>query len=99
MSRFAGPRVLMGDFNAMPDAPVLEQFRQAGWVDAWTTLRAGDPGHTFESNAPDKRIDYVWVSSDLAPRLHAIDIVSAPPGSDVRLSDHHGICVTLAESP
>ncbi len=39
---------LVGDFNFGDDAPELQRFAQAGFVDAWTALKPGDAGYTFD---------------------------------------------------
>ncbi|MEU4446198.1 serine hydrolase [Actinosynnema sp. NPDC050801] len=51
-------RVLLGDFNAVPDAPELAPL----WVelvDAWAMTDPSSPGATYPAQAPTKRIDYV----------------------------------------
>ncbi|WP_308257577.1 serine hydrolase [Saccharothrix luteola] len=51
-------RVLLGDFNATPDAPELAPL----WtelVDAWAMTDPSSPGTTYPAAAPTKRIDYV----------------------------------------
>ena len=51
-------RVLLGDFNATPDAPELAPL----WtelVDAWALTNPSSPGTTYPAAAPTKRIDYV----------------------------------------
>jgi endonuclease/exonuclease/phosphatase family metal-dependent hydrolase len=68
--------VLAGDFNAPPDAPELAPLR-ARFSDAWEIARSrdersawrfwqGDPGGTFPTGSPDRRIDHVWVSPGVA---------------------------------
>ncbi|WP_436737705.1 endonuclease/exonuclease/phosphatase family protein [Streptomyces sp. BBFR102] len=48
--------LLLGDFNARPDAPELAPL--------WDTLRDADPGAaTFPASAPSSRIDYVAVGA------------------------------------
>ncbi|MFW5973127.1 MAG: endonuclease/exonuclease/phosphatase family protein, partial [Bacteroidota bacterium] len=55
-----GPIVLLGDLNARPGAPELEALFE-GFRDAW---QAGDgPGYTMPAGKPDRRIDYILVSS------------------------------------
>ncbi|MFY0570459.1 RNA repair domain-containing protein [Archangium lansingense] len=39
---------LVGDFNFGDDAPEVQDFAKAGFVDAWTALRPGDAGYTFD---------------------------------------------------
>ena len=57
-----GPHALVGDLNAEPDAPELQQLYQR-LVDAWPAGGTG-PGFTISSTAPTRRIDYVLVSRD-----------------------------------
>ncbi|QRN99832.1 DUF504 domain-containing protein [Archangium violaceum] len=40
--------LLVGDFNFGDDAPEAQDFEKAGFVDAWTALRPGDAGFTFD---------------------------------------------------
>jgi endonuclease/exonuclease/phosphatase family metal-dependent hydrolase len=87
--------ILVGDFNATPDAPAIGRLRDAGFVDAWRRLRPGEAGYTFESSLPDKRIDYVLVSSDLAPRLEDIRLAATGTFDGARGSDHLGVVVNL----
>ncbi len=59
-SRYASmPVILCGDFNSQPgsqvDVRMSEQFR-----DAWRATGVGYGG-TYPSEAPDRRIDYVWL--------------------------------------
>ena len=57
------PLVLVGDFNATPEAPEIATLN--GFLnDAWTVSGEG-PGYTFESENPAKRIDYVYTSDGL----------------------------------
>jgi endonuclease/exonuclease/phosphatase family metal-dependent hydrolase len=96
LERVAGQpaTVLMGDLNAEPDSAEIALVRAAGLSDAFT---AGDGGRadelTWPSDRPDRRIDYIWLSGDLAASGFA-----AVPGT---ASDHRGIAVTvrLAGSP
>ena len=90
LERVAGQpaTVLMGDFNAEPDSAEIALVRAAGLSDAFT---AGDGGRaderTWPSDRPDRRIDYIWLSGDLAASGFA-----AAPGT---ASDHRGIAVTV----
>ncbi|WP_257460766.1 poly(A) polymerase [Archangium lipolyticum] len=40
--------LLVGDFNFGDGAPEAQDFEKAGFVDAWTALRPGDAGYTFD---------------------------------------------------
>ena len=54
--------VLMGDFNALPDDPVLAPIR-ARMRDAAEVF--DQPKLSFPSDAPDRKIDYIFVSPDI----------------------------------
>ena len=54
--------VLMGDFNAEPDAPVLQPLYTR--MKDVAALIPG-PAYTFPSNEPIKKIDYIFVSPDV----------------------------------
>jgi endonuclease/exonuclease/phosphatase (EEP) superfamily protein YafD len=97
MRQIEGPALLVGDLNTVPDSELMRRLAAEGWTDVWTYLRPQDAGYTFESHAPDKRIDYVWARRDLVSSLRAIDLVQEKPNADgARLSDHLGLVVTLA---
>ncbi|MFB6600704.1 endonuclease/exonuclease/phosphatase family protein [Streptomyces diastaticus] len=73
--------LLLGDFNAQPDAPELAPL--------WATLRDADPGApTFPATAPESRIDYVAVSAGVEIRSAR----TAPTGS---ASDHLPVVAEL----
>lgn len=59
-------QVLMGDFNAEPDAPELEPLFD-DLTDMWTAAGNG-AGLTFPAKDPQKRIDYITASSNMADR-------------------------------
>lgn len=88
-----GDAVLVGDFNATPDAPGMRAIAEAGWRDAWVALHGEQDGATFEAPTPNLRIDYVWLRGAL--RAKRIERVQAPADAAVRLSDHVGLCVEL----
>ena len=54
--------VLMGDFNALPDDPVLAPIR-ARMRDVAEVF--DQPKLSFPSDAPDRKIDYIFVSPDI----------------------------------
>mmetsp|Transcript_9216 Transcript_9216/g.14966 ORF Transcript_9216/g.14966 Transcript_9216/m.14966 type:complete len:476 (-) Transcript_9216:145-1572(-) len=63
---FDGPKVLVGDFNA-----VLEQedplfIQRHGFKDCWRSLNPSEAGWTFSSWTPKSRIDYIF-SQGLQP--------------------------------
>ena len=79
------PVVIGGDLNERPDGRAVgylsERFR-----DAW--LLGGDvDGETFPADEPTARIDYLFVSKDIAAER-----VIVPPGPDAReASDHRPV--------
>lgn len=58
------PQVLVGDLNALPEAPELAPLYER-YVDAWPTGGEG-PGYTIGAENPTRRIDYVFVTPDVA---------------------------------
>jgi endonuclease/exonuclease/phosphatase family metal-dependent hydrolase len=80
----ARPIVLMGDMNATPDheelAPLFEKLR-----DAWRS--GGDPGFTFPSDEPVRRIDYVFFAGPLA--------VASARVLDTTASDHRPVVADM----
>ena len=80
------PLLLGGDLNARPESPVHQALRAAGFRDAWTECGTGE-GMTFPANAPDRRIDYLYLAGDarcLEARVLASDA-----------SDHRPLLVRL----
>ena len=85
--------VLAGDLNATPDELAMRMLRgetgHAGetgnLVDAWS----GGPGFTIPSDAPDRRIDYIYMFPGATAGGCAT--VLAQPVSGVRASDHLGV--------
>jgi endonuclease/exonuclease/phosphatase family metal-dependent hydrolase len=53
------PIILCGDFNDTPGSRTYAGLL-ARFVDSWSALDDGE-GHTYPSENPRKRIDYVWV--------------------------------------
>jgi exonuclease III len=73
--------------DALPDAPrdVIEPLADAGYVDCYRALH-DDPGYTYPADAPWLRLDYVFASPELAPRLSAAGVVTSAAAA--RASDH-----------
>lgn len=57
------PVLMGGDLNARPESAVHGELRGAGFRDAWEGCGAGD-AMTFPASAPDRRIDYLYVSGE-----------------------------------
>ncbi|HEU4398120.1 MAG TPA: endonuclease/exonuclease/phosphatase family protein [Actinomycetota bacterium] len=81
--------VLLGDFNAEPGSREIALLRGAGLVDAFQAAGGGAEDElTYPSDRPERRIDYLWLSSDL--RASGFDATT------VTASDHRGVVVTVA---
>jgi endonuclease/exonuclease/phosphatase family metal-dependent hydrolase len=71
--------VLLGDLNAEPDAPELQDVYGSGFVDVLAATGQGDVFTAWEQ-VPRRRIDYIFKTPDLA--LHGAWVVLS------RASDH-----------
>jgi endonuclease/exonuclease/phosphatase family metal-dependent hydrolase len=82
--------VLVGDFNARPDAAELDVLRER-FTDAWHLAQAREDqagwrfwqreeGRTHPAHAPHRRIDQVWVSSGVT--VAAAQVLDAEGASD-----------------
>ncbi len=97
---FVGHALIVGDLNNTPDGDALQQFRDAGWTDAWAALHPAENGFTFESNQPEIRIDYAWMNQALAPRVRAVQIIATRPGpGGTHASNHFGLLATFDLDP
>jgi endonuclease/exonuclease/phosphatase family metal-dependent hydrolase len=95
-----------GDLNAEPDALAMEYLRgqamHAGTsgdlVDAWMTVNPADPGFSFSSSEPNKRIDYIYASpGGLQPPVPThCEIVFDEPVAGTAVSDHLGVLCSFA---
>lgn len=84
--------VLTGDFNEGPSGSVHATLDGFGLVDLWAALRPGDPGPTFPADAPEIRIDYIWLrpgGADLEPT--SIERILDRTVGGVTGSDHLGL--------
>ncbi len=94
-----GPGILMGDFNARPDAselePVTARYRDS-WLEA--SARGLNRGVLSGSTRPsyESRIDYVLYAPDAPLLLESVEVVdtSSPPRS-VEVSDHRPVVATF----
>ncbi len=76
--------ILMGDLNSIPGSPQIAAFT-AVLRDAWTSAGNApmDPlGYTSDSLDPQKRIDYILVSPELASRVTHCQVIRGAHGSD-----------------
>lgn len=63
------PTILAGDLNARPAAAEMQPLYASEFVDAWLAGGNGGPGYTYPADTdrePDRRIDYLFVSPDIA---------------------------------
>ena len=79
-------RVLVGDFNAPPEAPELAPLWSV-LTDAWAAAPDTGSGLTYPTDPPTKRIDYVTVSSEV--RVVASHVI------DTDASDHLPVVADL----
>jgi endonuclease/exonuclease/phosphatase family metal-dependent hydrolase len=102
-----GLTVYMGDFNFGDREP--EARRLLGWTDAWTQLRPGEAGNTYdlESNTlaqenafatePSRRLDRILTSPGLRPI--AIGLLGQGTRQPDPPSDHFGVWADLGLPP
>ncbi len=74
------PAVLVGDLNALPEAPEIATLNTA-FTDAWPASGKG-AGATYPAEAPDRRIDYIYASRSVSP------LVTRVLDGDPAASDH-----------
>jgi endonuclease/exonuclease/phosphatase family metal-dependent hydrolase len=94
-----GPGILMGDFNARPDAAelaaVTTQYRDS-WLEA--SARGIHKGVMSGSTRPsyESRIDYVLYAPDAPLVLESVEVVNtAPTPGAVEVSDHRPVVATF----
>ena len=80
--------IVFGDLNASPDAPELQPLFQR-LMDTWPTAKG--PGFTIPADQPERRIDYVLVSPDLAGGNARVPVTTA--------SDHRPVVVEVGAPP
>jgi endonuclease/exonuclease/phosphatase family metal-dependent hydrolase len=97
---FQGDELIVGDLNNTSESEPMQQFRSAGWTDAWTMLHPANEGFTFESNQPKIRIDYAWMNQALARQVRAVEIIADRPGpGGTHASNHLGLLATFDLNP
>jgi len=99
------PVVFVGDFNAVPGNPAYNKFINAGFADAWSLKRPGNPGFTCCQNTAvnnpasqlSERIDLILVRGGI--QVADIDLVGEKPSdrtsSGLWPSDHAGVVAKL----
>jgi len=97
------PAILMGDLNSEPHTPeirfLIGEEVLAGtpppagdFQDCWTALHPHEPGFTYGSGTPVRRIDYV-LARNVATSPRSAEIVGAAMVNGVYPSDHMGLLV------
>lgn len=78
--------ILLGDLNADPASAEYRRLITAGFIDAWQHLGLDEAaGITYPAQADwprPLRIDYAFVSANLAPHLRAMRVDQTARGSD-----------------
>lgn len=92
---------LAGDMNAKPDQLAMKVLRGAAshsgvsldYLDGWLHLRPAEPGYTFPSNAPEKRIDYIYAvpGTESTPSPVSCSLVLDAMVNGSFPSDHVGV--------
>lgn len=80
-------QLLLGDFNATPNAPELAPLL-ARMSDVWQRVHGPEGGRTYPAREPTERIDYVTTAGDLRPRLASVPHTLA--------SDHRPVLTQLS---
>lgn len=96
------PALLMGDLNAEPDAAAIRflsgqqeiRGRRTSFLDCWTVAHPGDPGYTYASWDPVRRIDYV-LALNVRPDTVRAQVIGGDGEDGIFPSDHMGIVVEV----
>jgi endonuclease/exonuclease/phosphatase family metal-dependent hydrolase len=105
----ADAKVLVGDFNATPDAPAPARLRAAGYRSAFQEANGREPEVTWPSglDAPAKDtdgnpgcLDYIWIRGAVSVESARVAF-DRPAVDDPTLfpSDHFGIAAHLSIGP
>ena len=62
-----GNTVLMGDLNVTPDSPIIARIREK-MADAAAAAEKNDPLLSFPSDAPDRKIDYIFTKGNITAK-------------------------------
>lgn len=87
VSSLAGPVILAGDFNEIPEGPGIQKIRDAGFLDAAEVAGATD--FTWPADIPIKRIDYIWIRATDRWTVRSAHVVNT------QASDHLPLVVEL----
>jgi endonuclease/exonuclease/phosphatase family metal-dependent hydrolase len=73
------PVILAGDFNSRPDSPVMELLWRK-----WANPDKGEDRFTFDSQSPDREIDYILYHPADRFEVTRMDVLDEPLASDHR---------------
>ncbi len=87
--------ILSGDFNAIPESPVIEHLTSPSEIYYFSSFQKANPelaGFTVPSNNPNAKIDFVFYTNKSTLSVDTSYIVMDVPFSeDMYYSDHLGI--------
>lgn len=86
------PAIVTGDLNVEPDSSVLTILTggpEPFFLDCWVALHPEEPGYTYASHHPVRRIDYVLARN--VTGVASIGLVGTEAVDGVYPSDHRGI--------
>lgn len=92
---------VVGDFNATPTDTAFQQFTKLGLVDLWAKLHPNEDGSTSSAENPLRRIDYIWVSKNVADSFSdpgQIQIIANQRQGGQYPSDHFGLVARMLQS-
>ena len=93
-------RARLETIGGTPRHDVVNAVLERGYVDTYQRCHAGLPGvpasvkQTFTTGYPANRVDYIWVTPDLADRVAAADVETG--GFAPYCSDHYPIWTELS---
>jgi endonuclease/exonuclease/phosphatase family metal-dependent hydrolase len=89
-----GPLIVVGDFNDIPAGGAYKLMRNQ-FNDAWIESRINDPGYSYPSDKPAKRIDYILfrqsdrVRSKKAWTVNTLASDHVPVVADLEIGNSH----------
>lgn len=89
------PAILTGDFNAEPGSPPMRFLTHDPnrFIDCWMAIHPGDPGYTYASYHPVRRIDYILARG--VAGVAGIELLGGDADGGVYPSDHLGILAEI----
>jgi len=92
------PRVLLGDFNARPDAaelaPIAKQYRDA-WLEAQSSGAARGVGDGATRTRGTSRVDFIFYTPGSGLRLESVETVDTRSLIGVVASDHRPVVASF----